>query len=139
MKKRTLKWYEMAYAKACDALDAVQTELRTLKEALTDRDDDYKKIMNEQCAPDEKHCSCVPHLKKRIAEYQKELLESKACISCGGRFVDTLSQMHPIETNRCKGCVQLECTLKNNEELEDEVETLKVELRRCKIMLQHLI
>lgn len=33
-------------------------------EKCQDYEDDFKKVMSEQCAGDEKHCSCVPHLRR---------------------------------------------------------------------------
>lgn len=36
-------------------------------ERLEDFEADFRAILNEECAGDEKHCSCVPHLRERIA------------------------------------------------------------------------
>lgn len=57
--------------------DAVElVELRAKYQALLykvqDYEDDFRKVMQEECAPDEKHCSCVPHLRAEV-----KLLRSK--------------------------------------------------------------
>lgn len=44
-------------------------------ERAQDFEDDYRKVMSDQCAPDERHCSCVPHLRKRIAELERERVD----------------------------------------------------------------
>ena len=44
-------------------------------EHAQDFEDDYRKVMSDQCAPDERHCSCVPHLRARIAELERERVD----------------------------------------------------------------
>jgi len=43
-------------------------------ERLRERDDnfcdDFHRVTSEACAPDELHCSCVPHLRAQVAELQ---------------------------------------------------------------------
>jgi len=43
-------------------------------ERLRERDDnfcdDFRRVTSEACAPDELHCSCVPHLRAQVAELQ---------------------------------------------------------------------
>lgn len=41
-------------------------------ERAQDFEDDARKVKSGQCAPDEVHCSCVPHLRRQIAEVEKE-------------------------------------------------------------------
>ena len=33
----------------------------------------YYAVLDDECAPDEKHCTCVPHLRRRIAELEAQL------------------------------------------------------------------
>ena len=44
-------------------------------ERAADFQADYRKVMSDQCAPDERHCSCVPHLRARIAELERERVD----------------------------------------------------------------
>jgi regulator of replication initiation timing len=37
-------------------------------ERWLDIQDDIKTVMDEKCASDERHCACVPHLRKQITE-----------------------------------------------------------------------
>lgn len=46
----------------------LQHENDYLRERLRDYIDDYKAVVRERCAPDEHHCSCVPHLRAHIAK-----------------------------------------------------------------------
>ena len=41
-----------------------------LEGELTEIHEQYKLVMEERCAPDEHHCTCVPFLRKRIAELE---------------------------------------------------------------------
>lgn len=41
-----------------------------LETQLSDFTDDFHRVMDEDCSTDEKHCSCVPHLRRRIAELE---------------------------------------------------------------------
>lgn len=48
-----------------------QKELAALKERLAEYDETYRRILAEECAPDEQHCTCVPALRMRIAEAER--------------------------------------------------------------------
>jgi len=45
----------------------VATELLACREALMEYKDDQRAVVREECAPDEKHCTCVPHLRRAMA------------------------------------------------------------------------
>ena len=51
-------------------------------EELVDIKETYKNIIDEKCAGDEKHCTCVPALRKKIEELKKKVMASK-CIAEG--------------------------------------------------------
>jgi predicted nucleic acid-binding Zn-ribbon protein len=53
-------------------LEQLKTERDALKATLDDYMDDFKAVVNEQCAKNEKHCTCVPHLRQRIKEVEAE-------------------------------------------------------------------
>jgi uncharacterized protein YhaN len=53
-------------------LEHLKAERDALKATLDDYMDDYKAVVNEQCAKNEKHCTCVPHLRQRIKEVEAE-------------------------------------------------------------------
>ncbi len=65
------------------APDALKTLAAALAEAngritqmhaqMIDYFDDYYRVVDDECAPDEKHCTCVPHLRRRIAELEAQL------------------------------------------------------------------
>ena len=44
-----------------------------LTEELEDWRDNACRVLAEECAPDEMHCSCVPVLRRRIAELEAAL------------------------------------------------------------------
>ena len=50
----------------------LRAERDALQATLDDYMDDHKAVVNQQCAGDEVHCSCVPHLRKRIKEVEAE-------------------------------------------------------------------
>ena len=39
---------------------------------LAEFESDFRAITGERCAPDEQHCSCVPHLRRALVEAQRE-------------------------------------------------------------------
>lgn len=49
-----------------------------LRTELDDRDEAHRRVMAEQCAPDERHCTCVPALRAEVRRLQKEDTEQKA-------------------------------------------------------------
>ena len=46
--------------------DALVAEVKRLRERISDFEDDFRKVTSETCAPDERHCSCVPHLRADV-------------------------------------------------------------------------
>jgi chromosome segregation ATPase len=62
-----------------DKLEAEITTLRKENEALQEQLDDWQnshsKVINEQCAGDEKHCTCVPSLRKEVTRLQEKVKE----------------------------------------------------------------
>jgi predicted nuclease with TOPRIM domain len=67
-------------------LENENTKLRAenaeLKGRISDFEDDFRRVVNEDCAPDEKHCSCVPHLRRENAELKAELEQARKCLRC---------------------------------------------------------
>ena len=53
-----------------------------LEGELTEIHEQYKRVMEERCAPDEHHCTCVPFLRKRIAELEATVEQMKCCGNC---------------------------------------------------------
>lgn len=61
-----------------DAVELVElrAKYQDLLHKVQDFEDDFKKVMREECAPDEQHCSCVPHLRTEI-----KYLKSKSTLN----------------------------------------------------------
>jgi predicted RNase H-like nuclease (RuvC/YqgF family) len=58
-----------------DEILALRAELAAAKEKIADYEDyadDFRRVVSEECAPDEKHCSCVPHLRRQLAQRDAE-------------------------------------------------------------------
>lgn len=49
-----------------------------LKAKLDDINDAFRETMDEPCVASEKHCACVPHLKRGVAELNAQLAEANA-------------------------------------------------------------
>lgn len=49
-------------------LKALLEEIEILRERNEQFEEDFRKVVSEKCAPDEKHCSCVPHLRRALKE-----------------------------------------------------------------------
>lgn len=41
-------------------------EIEQLRQELGDWNDERGRVLNEDCPPDEAHCTCVPHLRRKI-------------------------------------------------------------------------
>ena len=53
------------------AYEREREHTRDLESRLADLTDDFHRVMDEDCESDlEKHCACVPHLRRRIAELE---------------------------------------------------------------------
>ena len=53
------------------AYEREREHTRDLETQLSDLTDDFCRVMDEDCESDlEKHCACVPHLRRRIAELE---------------------------------------------------------------------
>ena len=59
-----------------------------LEGELTEIHEQYKRVMEERCAPDEHHCTCVPFLRKRIAELEATVEQMKCCGNCTRFMID---------------------------------------------------
>lgn len=42
---------------------------------------DARKVLSKRCAPDERHCSCVPHLRAEIERLNVELEEARLTLA----------------------------------------------------------
>jgi len=77
--------------------DASETR-RALADALAWIEDykaDHRAVVEGQCAPDERHCSCVPHLRRALAEMHEALADIAR-----GDYSDPLCQRTPEQRAR---------------------------------------
>jgi hypothetical protein len=56
-----------------DKAIALESALRDAEDKLKEHDEYYRRVVNEECAPDELHCTCVPALRAEIAELRADL------------------------------------------------------------------
>lgn len=91
---------------------AARKELAALKERITELEEEdenynqiYRAVIAEKCPTDEMHCTCVPHLRRRITELEAErewrpieraprdgteiLLWDGICVSVGYCYADS--------------------------------------------------
>lgn len=52
----------------------IEKEVEQLRNIIADYRDDVKRVLDEKCPTDERHCGCVPILRKQINKYQKALI-----------------------------------------------------------------
>ncbi|NBP83133.1 hypothetical protein EBU60_04655 [bacterium] len=50
----------------------LRDEVERLRERVQDYEDDARTVLAERCAPDERHCSCVPHLRREVERLRAE-------------------------------------------------------------------
>jgi len=63
------KLAEQLEASMGDYTDA-NKKIKQLEEQIADMNDAYKVVMDEKCADDEIHCTCVPALRQQIKELE---------------------------------------------------------------------
>ena len=51
----------------------LRDEVERLRERVQDYEDDARTVLAERCAPDERHCSCVPHLRREVERLRAEV------------------------------------------------------------------
>ncbi len=56
---------------------ALVAHCRELQAWQDDVNETHRQVMAEECAPDEVHCTCVPHLRKGIAELEAKVAHYK--------------------------------------------------------------
>ena len=63
---------EINYQEKCQEISEYNYKLlnkiKQLEDELSDIKESYKIVMDEKCADDEKHCTCVPILRDKIHE-----------------------------------------------------------------------
>ena len=55
-----------------ERVEELTKERDELRWRFEDLEEDFHQAIRAQCSSDEKHCSCVPHLRKRIAELEAQ-------------------------------------------------------------------
>lgn len=64
-----------------DWLQSTKRELDAARAELADYRDGAARVLAGQCAPDEKHCTCVPALRAELARRDAELREARVLLS----------------------------------------------------------
>jgi hypothetical protein len=91
-----------------------------LEAKLAEHDAYYKKVVNEECASDEVHCTCVPALRDKINQLEAELGEYKRSNDTYYRQIEMwmkLSVSHEADANQLEAklrsieCAECEKTL----------------------------
>jgi len=62
-------------------LAALVAEVERLRERIADFEDDFRKVTSGMCAPDERHCSCVPHLRAEVSRLRSETSGDAAVVA----------------------------------------------------------
>ena len=70
-------------ANAPSDLAALVAEVERLRERIADFEDDFRKVTSETCAPDERHCSCVPHLRADVTRERAASVAWLRANTCG--------------------------------------------------------
>ncbi len=53
--------------------------IANLRAQLDEHDAYYRKVVNDECAPDEIHCTCVPALRDKIDELRRLIDDDSRC------------------------------------------------------------
>jgi len=74
-----------------DLVLRAEAQLEDLITEIDDGNDYYRRVVMEQCAPDELHCTCVPGLRKEIDKLNTmiDLMLTDAVVVTYGEMGDT--------------------------------------------------
>lgn len=100
------------------AVDWHLSQTADLRRQLADWQDASKKVMSEKCPPDERHCTCVPYLRKEIDSLKQQLAAAQGDIA----------ERDKIIRNRCHDIDDLIKRADAAERQLTEVEAHRVEL-----------
>ena len=53
-------------------LDTARAEVAALRARIADYEVDHRAVVAGLCASDERHCSCVPHLRREVERLRSE-------------------------------------------------------------------
>ena len=56
----------------------LRAEVERLREDVATFSDDFVRVTSQACAPDEMHCSCVPHLRAHVERLRGEAAQERA-------------------------------------------------------------
>jgi hypothetical protein len=86
-----------AHSDVCAMLDKANREKDALAETLADIREAHRTIMEEKCAGDEVHCTCVPVLRAELATLRGAVGEALARKDCDGYFRITSDTRQVLE------------------------------------------
>lgn len=78
-----------------DLLYDLSSDLKEAQDRLDDYQEDFKSTVNEKCDPekdDRVHCTCVPHLRKRIEELEGAMRKAMDASEGGGDPYKTIGR-----------------------------------------------
>jgi len=64
------KFKNICFCQSFIPLSSRGKHIKQLEEQIADMNDAYKVVMDEKCADDEIHCTCVPALRQQIKELE---------------------------------------------------------------------
>lgn len=69
-------------------LDTARAEAAALRARIADYEDDHRAVVAGQCAQDERHCSCVPHLRREVERLTENLRVARSDAATCGLIAD---------------------------------------------------
>jgi cell division septum initiation protein DivIVA len=69
----------------------LRDEVERLRERVQDYEDDARTVLAERCAPDERHCSCVPHLRREVERLRAEVEQLQQDAAVAASTVSSVS------------------------------------------------
>ena len=114
-------WRDYIRAEVGRCNDFWEQQVKQLEEQIADMNDAYKVVMDEKCADDEIHCTCVPALRQQIKQLEDErrmYLDEKATFK---EQVKQLEDMLKDIKNADKRFLQLSSRGKHIKQLEDQL------------------
>ena len=123
-------WRDYIRAEVGRCNDFWEQQVKQLEEQIADMNDAYKVVMDEKCADDEIHCTCVPALRQQIKQLEDErrmYLDEKATFK---EQVKQLEDMLKDIKNADKRFLQLSSRGKRIKQLEEENKKLEDRINR---------
>jgi len=92
----TILGFSEAGRAALSRIQNLTALIEAYRERVQDYEDDHRAVVEGQCAGDERHCSCVPHLRRALAAEKARAEKAETELNQLGWQYEALKARHKL-------------------------------------------